>query len=219
MIRWGEIMLSQQLPEKQTSDSILGALVLGLLVMAAVTFIIYVGAVIGSIITSGVAWIPVLIFRLSVLIGIVSGLLISYTYIFARVANKSRVRQIYALLTLFIVSVSLSLWYNIHHETLLIKDLCTQFDQAIEQGEYETAYELMSPSYRQRYSLTRFINGDGREFRSCVIGDKSYIVEVAIEREVAHVIPYPLGSLMHEIFLKKINHKWYFTGEVRLSQA
>jgi hypothetical protein len=105
--------------------------------------------------------------------------------------------------------------YQIYQDTLLIKDICTQHDQAMKQRDYETAYELMSPSYRQTHTIGRFIGDGGGFWGTCKPSNNDYMVQVAIGAGEAHIIPFPpYGSLVSEIILEQINQNWYFTGDL-----
>ena len=204
--------MQSALPEKQLIDTILEAVFLAVLVAFVVALIISVLAVFVIMRFSGAAWAPVFVLRLSVPIGIVSALVTSYRYVVTRTDAKSRVRQVYAILCAIIASAFAFSWYQLYRDNLLIKDVCTQFDQAIMQKDYEAAYEFMSPSYRRAYTIEQFIDGSGKEFESCK-PIKGYVVEVSIGARVASIVPYPLGSLNTKIILEQVNGKWYFTGE------
>jgi hypothetical protein len=111
--------------------------------------------------------------------------------------------------------------YKNNQEELVIRDVCAQFDSAVRQRDYETAYEFMSPNYRQNHSLSQFIGGEFGEGNisggriTCEYRGKSVSVVLLHPRaKVASVIHTPFGSLNTEIFLRKVGDKWYFTGKI-----
>lgn len=158
--------------------------------------------------------------------GITACLAISYFYFVNKSANKARVRLVYAGTGLLVALVFVFAEYQHQQEKLTIKEVCTQFDLAVAGRDYETAYEFMSPDFRQRHSLTQFIEGEfgegvavGRRV-TCGHSRKSVRVVLlhpkAIEASVTHT---PFGSLNTEILLEKVDDKWYFTGEALLFQG
>ncbi len=103
--------------------------------------------------------------------------------------------------------------YKIHQERLAIKEVCTQFDSAVARKDYETAYELMSPDYRQTNSLTQFVENERRwlickRWPTTIVG----VVLFQAHDRYARVIGLPFGSLNTEFYLEKVDGRWYFTG-------
>jgi hypothetical protein len=204
------------LPEKRAVVVILKALLLALLIASAIVVVISVLAVlIFLVVTRTTYLVPVNILRLSIAIGMTSGLIISYRYVASKTYDKSWVRQVYAMSSLLIVLMIAFSSYQVYQDTLLIKDICTQYDQAMEQRDYETAYELMSPAYRQTHTIGRFIGDGGGFLGAWQLSSKGYLVQIAIGAGKANIIPFPpYGSLVSEIILEQINQNWYFTGDV-----
>ena len=205
--------------KKQLIVTILEELFLAVMVTFVTVFITYLVVFGVMILVSGSMTKPVLLLRLSMPIGIAFALVTSYRHAVTRTNAKSRVRQVYAITGLLIVSAFIFSWYEIYRAKLLIKNVCTQFDQAIEQRDYETAYEFMSPSYRQTHTIARFIEDDSWFWRNYEPCNKDYIVEVYIGAREAGIVPYPRASLIHKIILEQANGKWYFTGESRYFQG
>ena len=150
---------------------------------------------------------------------ITASLTASYIYIVNRSANKARVRLIYAVIRLLVAFAFVFAQYEHRHEQLTIRDICTQFDLAVGRRDYETAYELMSPDYRQTHSPAQFIDDYGRRI-TCRQRDKSIkVVLVHPGARNASVIRTPFGSLNTEIFLEKMGENWYFTGKIITSRT
>jgi hypothetical protein len=204
------------LPEKRAVVVILEALFLALLIASAIVVVISaLAALIFLVVIRTTYLVPVNILRLSIAIGITSGLVISYRYIATKTFGKSWVRQVYAIISLLIVFMIAFSSYQIYQDTLLIKDICTQYDQAMEQRDYETAYELMSPTYRQTHTIGRFIGDSGGFWGTCKPINNDYLVQITIGAGKAKIIPFPpYGSRVSEIILEQINQNWYFTGDV-----
>jgi hypothetical protein len=158
--------------------------------------------------------------------GIITCLTISYIYIFKRSTDKGRVRLVYAIIGLLVALAFVFSEYNNHQEKLTIRDVCTQFDLAVARKDYETAYEFMSPNYRQTHSLAQFIGGWGGGVfgestsagRRVTCGQplrgKIRVVLLHPKARKARVIYFPFGSLNLEVFLEQVDDKWYFTGEI-----
>lgn len=150
------------------------------------------------------------------LMGIASWLTVSYSYIVKRSANEARVHLIYAAVALLIAVAFVFSEYKVHRERLAIKEVCTQFDSVVARKDYETAYELMSPDYRQTHSLTQFVENEGSRF-ACK-RQPTKIVGVVLfhaHARYASVIGLPLGFTNAEIYLEKVDGRWYFTGQRR----
>lgn len=165
---------------------------------------------------------PGFILRTTTLGGIIVCLAVSYTYIVKRSANRMRVRQIYVIISLLVVYVYIFSEYQAVHvfseyqkpqEEMAIRDVCARFEQAIAQEDFETAYEFMSPDYRQVHSLAKF-ERDYRGF-TCSRYTRVSISYLATSRASMR----GGGSLIHATYLEKLNHQWYFTGEYRLFQG
>jgi hypothetical protein len=204
------------LPEKRTVGVILEALFLALLIASVIVVVISVlGALIFLVVTRSTYLIPINILRLSIAIGIISGLIISYRNVANKTGGISRVRQVYTIVSLLFLFMIAFSSYQIYQDTLLIKDICTQYDQAMKQRDYETAYELMSSTYRQTYTIGRFIGDGGGFWGTCKPSNNDYMVQIAIGAGADHIGPLPpYVSLVCEIILEQINHNWYFTGDV-----
>jgi hypothetical protein len=204
------------LPEKRSIITILVALSLALLIASVVVLIISgFGVLIFLVVTRTSYLIPINILRLGIAIGSASGLVISHRYVASKTDGESSVRQVYVIIGLLIAFIFAFSSYQIYQDTLLIKDICTQYDQAMDQRDYETAYEYMSPTYRQAYPIGRFVGDGGGFWGTCKPSNKDYMVQVAIGAEEAHIVPFPpYGSLVSEIILEQINQNWYFTGDV-----
>ncbi|MAU00493.1 MAG: hypothetical protein CL608_25400 [Anaerolineaceae bacterium] len=152
--------------------------------------------------------------------GIIACLIVSYPHIVNRSANKVRVRLLYAIMGLLVVLAFVFSEYQNYQEKLVVSDVCTQFDSTVRRRDFETAYEFMSPSYRQTHSLAQFIAGEFGEGTgvggriTCEQRSKSVrVVLVHPSARKASVIRTPFGSLNTEIFLEKIGGSWYFTGK------
>lgn len=153
-------------------------------------------------------------------------LTISYIYIVNRSANKARVRLIYAFIGLMVALAFVFSEYENHQEKLAITDVCTQFDLAVAHRDYETAYEFMSPDYRQTHSLAQFIGGEfgegiavGRRVTCEYPHTRVTVVLLHPKAREASVTHTPMGSLIMEILLEKVGDRWYFTGEIRHFQG
>lgn len=140
-------------------------------------------------------------------------LAVTYIYIVNRGANKARVRLIYAIIGLLVAFAFVFAEYKHHQEQMAIRDVCTQFDSTVRRRDYETAYELMSPNYRQTHSSAQFMEDYGRRI-TCEQRSKSVrVVLIHPRARKASVIRTPFGSLNTEIFLEKVGDNWYFTGK------
>lgn len=106
---------------------------------------------------------------------------------------------------------------KIEEDRLAIVALCHQFDRAIAEEEYEAAYEMMSPDYRETYSLEQF--EDEAMYRSCLPPGKRPVVGVSTLRGKASIYGYPHGTLYAALLLEKVDGIWYFTGESRAYQG
>lgn len=145
----------------------------------------------------------------------------SYIYFVHKYANKARVRLVYAIVGLLVAVTFVLTEYNYQQEKLTIRDVCNQFDFAIELKDYETAYELMSPNYRQTHSLAQFIAGEGSTLKCGYpynrpeFSKNVRILLLHSNAREASVIHTPFGSLNQEIILEQVDNKWYLTGEIR----
>jgi hypothetical protein len=145
--------------------------------------------------------------------GIVVCLAVSYIYVIKRSDNKTRVRQIYAIIGLLVLSVYVFSEHQTRQEEQAIRDFCARFNAAMAREAYETAYEFMSPDYRQTHSPAEFIS-DKRWF-TC-----SEYMRVSILHPVTRTASISQGgSLRYIISLKKVDHQWYFTGEYHVYQG
>jgi hypothetical protein len=159
--------------------------------------------------------------RTVALIIIFSGLGISYIYYVHNVdaawerTGRARVRLVFAAISLLIILAFTLSEYTRYRDRLAVRDVCLQFDQAIAQGEYDTAYELMSPNYRQTHSLVQFKAERGS--RGC-LGTRpntQHLVVLYFGGE-AGVMNYPIApSLNTMILFEKVNRQWYLTGKVK----
>lgn len=97
------------------------------------------------------------------------------------------------------------------------------FISAIDQGDYQTAYELMTPEYRQNQSINDFKDYVASLYDINVIPDVDsiYAAECSFLCNQGEIVTTPnldpsywqrpvTGWLF---LLKKIDGKWYFTGE------
>jgi hypothetical protein len=93
-----------------------------------------------------------------------------------------------------------------------------QFHQAVNRAEYDKAYSLMSPNYRQKYSVEEFeddvslllsmgaLTRIDSPYVADFIGDQAYIV--ADER--TSLFYRPVEGIALE--LEKIDDEWYLIG-------
>ena len=93
-----------------------------------------------------------------------------------------------------------------------IEKVYSQFEKYIREDQFANAYELMTPSYRDHNTLKMF------RFQFCVFQkSEKYKLsskrEVIISRDEATLSPQG-GWDSVALKLKKIEGKWYFTGEV-----
>ena len=153
-------------------------------------------------------------------------LTILYIYIVNRSANKARVRLVYALIGLTVAFAFVFSEYENNQEKLTIRDVCTQFDLAVARRDYETAYEFMSPDYRQTHSLVQYIGGEfgegvavGRRVTCEYPHTRITVVLLHPKAREASVTHTPFGTLITEILLEQVDDKWYFTGEIRHFQG
>lgn len=153
--------------------------------------------------------------------GITACLTISYFYFVNKSANKARVRLVYAGVGLLVALSFVFPEYKHQQEKLFIRDVCTQFDLAVAGRDYETAYEFMSPNYRQTHSLAQFIAGEGSRL-TCGYPSNTPTFSKSVRVVLLHprarnasVIHIPFGSLNTEILLEQVDDKWYLTGETR----
>lgn len=160
------------------------------------------------------------IFQAIIFAGITACLTASYNYIVKRGANKVWVRLIYTMIGLLVALAFVFSEVKNNQEKQVIRDVCAQFDIAVGYRDYETAYEFMSPGYRQNHSLAQFIEGKFGEGNSngvritCGHRYKSVTVLLLHPGARAASVTYtPFGSLNTEIFLRKVGDKWYFTGK------
>jgi hypothetical protein len=208
--------MTTAIPEKRWITTILAALFRASVVGFVVILIVSIVAAFAGILIWGIVWRPVLALRLSVPIGISSAVLTSYKYIITRINAKSFVKQVYLVISLLLASLFVFSNYEIYRDKLLIEAVCRQFDEAIGQSDYETAYGLMSPTYRKTYTMAQFTRGDGREFINCKTkSERNYIGEVDIGARKGRIVSPPFGSINFPPILEQINNKWYLTGELR----
>jgi hypothetical protein len=160
------------------------------------------------------------IFQAIIFAGITACLIASYIHIVKRGTNKVRVRLIYTMIGLLVVLAFVFSEVKNNQEKQVIRDVCAQFDIAVGYRDYETAYEFMSPDYRQNHSLAQFIEGKFEEGNSngvrITCGHRYKSVTVLLLHpgaRAASVTHTPFGSLNTEIFLRKVGDKWYFTGK------
>ena len=153
------------------------------------------------------------ILRAMTLGGIIVCLAVSYIYIVKRNENKTRVRQVYAIISLLVVSAYVFSEYQTRQNEMAIRDICTRFDQAVAREDYETADEFMLPDYRQTHSLAEF-KRDPRWFTCAPYMRISILHPVAGKASISQG-----GSLRYVYFLEKLDHQWYFTGEYSLYQG
>jgi hypothetical protein len=153
--------------------------------------------------------------------GIAACLTLSYFYFANKSANKGRVRVVYAGIGLLVALAFVFSEYQHQQEKLIIRDVCTQFDLAVAGRDYETAYEFMSPNYRQTHSLAQLITGAGSRltcgypFNRPTFSKSVRVVLLHPRARNASVIHTPFGSLNTEILLEQVDGKWYLTGETR----
>lgn len=163
-----------------------------------------------------IAWNPgsggEVVLRAIILGGIVVCMAVTYVYIAERSDNKTRIRQVYAIIGLLIFSAYVFSEYQTRQEEVAIRAICTQFDQAVVREDYETAYQFMLPDYRQTHSLAEFMAS--RRF-TCSPYMGISILHPATRK--ASIIKS--GSLRYVFFLEKLDHQWYFTGEYRVFQG
>ena len=152
--------------------------------------------------------------RWSLFLGSAAGLAVSYRHIVTRNGATLHIRRVYAGIIVFIICTFVFSCYQVYQDTLLIKDVCTRYAQAMEYSEYETAYELMSPPYRQTHTLTRFIKDHGSLTATCMRSERGYFTtRISLGAREAKIFSYPQGSLIKVGILEKVDHKWYMTGE------
>lgn len=186
-----------------------------------IAIVIGIACLIGFLI--GVLWVSVyiafnpwslgFILRAMILGGITISLALSYAYIIKRSDNKTRVRQVYAIIGLLVLSAYVFSDYQTRQEEYAIRAVCARHNEAMTRGDYETAYELMSPDYRQTHSLAQFII-DKRWF-TC----SPYMRLSIFHPTTGKASIIQGGSLRRVISLEKIDHQWYFTGEIRTYQG
>lgn len=140
-------------------------------------------------------------------------LALSYIYVIKISQHKSRVGQVYAIIALLALSVYVFSEYQTRQEEQAIRVICARHNEAMTEGAYETAYELMSPDYRQTHSLAEFII-DKRWFTCSPNMNISILHPVTGKASISQG-----GSLRRVISLEKKDHQWYFTGEARTYQG
>lgn len=154
--------------------------------------------------------------------GIFTFLTITFIILVNRTANKARIRLIFAFIALMVAIAFVVPEYKYQQEKQTIRDVCTQYDLAIAQKNYETAYEFMSLNYRRTHSLAQFIAGEGRTLKCGYPYNRtehSKSVRILLFHSnagEASVIHTPFGSINREIFLEQVDDKWYLTGRFRL---
>lgn len=137
--------------------------------------------------------------------------------VYIRVVEKSNRKSLVTLACvitgLLVISDQVFSERQAHQEEIVIRDICAQFNQAKAREDYETAYEFMSPEYRQAHSLEAFIREKG--WFTC-----SPFMTVSVRHPVTRKAYITQGgSLLYTIYLEKLGPQWYFTGEDRLSQG
>ena len=154
-------------------------------------------------------------------VGITACLTISYMIIVNRTTNKERVKLVYAVIGLLIALSFVFSEYQNHQEKLTIRDVCIQYDLAVGRNDFETAYEFMSPNYRQIHSLAQFTAGEGSRLTcgypsiTLTFSKSLRVLLLYPKAREASVIQIPFGSLNTEILLEQVDGRWYLTGKTR----
>jgi len=131
---------------------------------------------------------------------------------------------IHALATVLFMTFFIFQFANVRNNQALVLQTYEEFRQAVEDGNYESAYQLMSPTYRKTHTVDDLVND--HHFLSYVTEeiDSIYMVEYTFWRKEAYIIidshPTPRPTFWDRptqgwsLFLEHIDGRWLFTGEM-----
>jgi hypothetical protein len=151
------------------------------------------------------------------------GMLVSLWYFSHQKFQRRPIVTIHALAVVLFMIFFIFQFANVRKHQALVLQTCQEFRQAIEQRNYESAYQLMSPAYRKTHTVDDLLDDDYFLSHATEEIDSIYTVEYTFWRNEAYIItgsyftPTPTFWARPtdgvSLDLEYVDGRWLLTGQ------